>query len=60
MHPINKLLDRNEPKQKCDSGCDYFRFPHLGTACVLSDVYSVKKGELCAIYVKKEIGHATN
>ena len=49
MHPINEALDRNKPKIKCDKTCKHYRFDHLDTACVLSDVWSVKKGELCAI-----------
>jgi len=51
-HPINDLLNRIEKRKaiKCDSDCKYFMFAHLETACVLSDVYSVKKGELCFEY----------
>ena len=41
-------------KRTCDSGCKNFRFPNLETACVLSEVYSVKKGEGCYIYEPKE------
>ncbi len=45
-------LDRLEGKQKriCDQGCKNYMFDHLDTACVLSEVYSVKKGEGCYIY----------
>ena len=53
MHKINEVLDRNLPKKACDSGCPNYRFDHLDTACVLSDVYSVKKGQQCAIYAEE-------
>jgi hypothetical protein len=59
MHPINKQLDKNEPKQKCDSNCKYFTFHHLDTACVLSDVFSVRQGALCAIYKKTTVTNNT-
>ncbi len=52
MHPLNAILDKNEPKKKCDKSCDNFRFDHLDTACCLSSVFSVKKNELCAIHTK--------
>jgi len=48
MHPIAELLDRDEPKKTCGSSCENYRFDHLDCACVLSDVFSVNKGELCA------------
>ena len=46
---INKMFGKLEGKQpvKCNETCKYFKFPHLETACVLSDVYSVRKGGLC-------------
>lgn len=49
------ILDRLEGKEKriCDKGCEYFRFPHRITACVLSEVFSVRKGEECYIYEDK-------
>ena len=49
------ILDKAEGKKKryCDNGCVNFRFPHLDTACVLSEVYSVKQGEGCYIYKEK-------
>jgi len=53
MHPINEALDRGMKKKPCDSGCPYYRFDHLDVPCVLSDVYSVKKGQPCAIYEEK-------
>jgi uncharacterized protein YutD len=51
---ICNKLDKLEGKIKitCDAGCKYFKFPHLETACVLSEVYSVKKGGGCYIYDK--------
>jgi hypothetical protein len=55
-HPICTKLDILEGKQPkiCDDGCRYYSFPHLETACVLSEVYSVRKGEPCYIYAVKE------
>ena len=55
MHKINQVLDMNEEKLPCDSGCKHYRFDHLDCACVLSEVYSVKKGEMCAIYAEQAI-----
>lgn len=51
-HPICDALDRAEGNEKriCDSGCKHYRFDHLDVACVLSEVYSVKKGAGCYIY----------
>jgi len=48
-------LDRLEGKVKrnCDKNCKNFKFPHLDTACVLSEVYSVKQNEGCYIYEEK-------
>lgn len=50
-HPINDKLDKNEGKTKktCNSECNYYAFPNLDRACVLSDVYSVLKGQGCYI-----------
>ncbi len=50
-------LDKMDGKEKriCDSGCKNFRFPHLERACVLSEVYSVKKGEGCYIYEQEKM-----
>lgn len=55
-HPICDALDRKEGKKAtpCSSECKNWRFPHLETACVLSEVYSVKKGEPCYIFEQKE------
>ena len=52
MHPINRALDKNKPKRNCSKECKNFKFPHRDTACVLSDVYSVKIGEPCAIFAE--------
>ena len=54
--PILDLLDRLERKdpKKCNSGCIHYRFDHLERACILSEVYSVKKGEPCYIYEAKK------
>ena len=49
---ISETMDRIAGKKKhvCDESCKYWRFPHLDTACVLSSVFSVRKGEMCAEY----------
>jgi hypothetical protein len=39
---------------KCSNACEYFKFPHLKNACVLSDVFSVEQGELCYSYKAKQ------
>jgi hypothetical protein len=54
---ICNTLDRIEGKKskKCDSGCKNHMFPHLDNACVLSDVYSVRKNEPCYIYEIKTL-----
>lgn len=46
-------LLEGKKKRACDKGCKNFFFPHLATACVLSEVYSVRKGEGCYIYEDK-------
>jgi len=48
-HPINDLLNRiaGRKTEPCTDKCEYWRFPHLETACELSDVFSVKQGEPC-------------
>jgi len=53
--PICDLLDRLEGKvsRNCDSGCKNYMFDHLDNACVLSEVYSVKKNKPCYIYEVK-------
>jgi hypothetical protein len=51
-HPINDAINKAEGREghTCDDGCKYWKFPHLDTACELSDVFSVNKGELCYEY----------
>ncbi len=51
----NKLAKKvGMRKKRCDKGCEYFKFPHLKNACVLSVVYSVNKGDGCYIYKAKK------
>lgn len=54
---ICNILDRAEGKKakKCDKDCKNYKFDHLDRACVLSEVYSVKKNEPCYIYEIKTI-----
>ena len=53
---ICNKLDQIEGKEKkhLDDGCKYILFPQNKTACCLSEVYSVKKGEDCYIYETTE------
>jgi len=55
-NPICDIFDRLEGKKTrvCDEGCKNWKFPHLENACVLSEVFSVQKGEGCFIYEAKE------
>jgi len=55
-HPINDLLNRAEGRKavNCNESCKYWKFPHLETACILSEVFSVPKGQPCFEYVPKE------
>jgi len=55
-HPINDIINRAEGRKAvpCNETCKYWRFPNRDKACVLSDVFSVKKGEPCFEYVPKE------
>lgn len=55
-HPINDLLNRVWKRKTiiCSDECRNWKFPHLETACVLSDVFSVKKGEPCYEFKPKE------
>jgi hypothetical protein len=48
-HKICEMLDRANGKKAipCNHRCRHWMFPHLDRACVLSEVYSVCKGELC-------------
>ena len=49
-------LDEVMTKHVCDESCKYWRFTHLDTACVLSPVFSVPKGEMCAEYTPNKDG----
>ena len=46
-------------KHSCDNTCKYYEkaFEHNEKACVLSDVFSVKKGEMCSTYELKTKQH---
>lgn len=48
-HLINDVLNRIEGRRTvpCNDQCRHWKFPHLETACVLSDVFSVKKDVPC-------------
>lgn len=54
MNKINKNLEEVHgiKKVKCSNKCKYYEtaFEHNEKACVLSDVFSVKKGELCSTF----------
>ena len=54
-HIIDDKLNKAEGKKKqvCDEGCKYWSFPHLEIPCVLSGVFSVRKGCGCYNYVKE-------
>ena len=51
-HPKNDMINIIEGREpmKCNKTCEYWAFPHLNRACVLSDVFSVLKGENCYEY----------
>ena len=55
-HKINDLLNIIEGKTPvpCTDKCKYWKFPHLDTACELSSVFSVAKGQLCFEFETKE------
>jgi len=55
MNKINEVLDRKSKKKNCDSTCKNYTFDHLNVACVLSDVYSVPKGNPCAIHSQIDV-----
>ena len=50
----NEHIDaiNKDKKQPCTDKCENYQkaFGHRDRACVLSDVYSVKRGELCSIF----------
>ena len=52
-HPINDAINKAEGREAvpCSETCKYWQFPNLDTACVLSPVFSVKKGMPCFEYV---------
>lgn len=56
-HKINDVLNKAEGKLPvpCNENCEFFAFPHLDRACILSEVYSVNKGELCYEFKSKNI-----
>lgn len=54
-HPLCIKLNKTEglvPKP-CTDKCEYWKYPCLKTACILSDVFSVRKGELCYEFKEK-------
>jgi len=55
-HPINDAINVLEGRKPvpCNETCKYWTFPNLDTACVLSEVFSVKKGEPCFEYKRLE------
>jgi hypothetical protein len=58
MDKICEMIDtvNQVKKEKCTSECKYYEkaFDHNVKACTLSDVYSVKKGELCSTFERKK------
>ncbi len=60
-HLINDKLNKLEGKKlvNCNETCKYWEFPHLETACILSDVFSVRKGKPCYEY-QEEIKNGDN
>lgn len=55
-HPLNDVFNRLENRKPvpCNDGCEYWQFPHLPCACVLSEVFSVNKEELCFEFTPKK------
>ena len=62
VHPTSVALDRIEGKEAvaCNPECEYWKFPHLETACVLSGVFSVRKGQPCFEFKTKKRGDNKN
>jgi len=60
-HLMNDVLNRIEGRKTtpCNDQCRYWQFPHLETACVLSDVFSVKKDEPCFEFEPKKENNKT-
>ena len=54
-HLRNNVIKRIEGKHpvECNKSCKYWKFPHLDIACVLSEVFSVRKGVYCFEYTPK-------
>lgn len=52
MHKIIEIIDHHATKKKCDKSCKHYTvaFEHRERACILSDVYSVNKGQLCSTH----------
>jgi len=52
----NVIIDIMDGREAvpCSDECKYFAFPRLDRACVLSDVYSVRKGEMCFTFEKAQ------
>lgn len=55
MHPLNKKISKTlkQEPHKCTDKCKYWAFSHRESACILSDVFSVEKGEMCYEFNKK-------
>lgn len=55
-HPINDAINRAEGRKAvpCNETCKYWTFPNADSPCILSDVFSVKKGEPCFEYVPRK------
>jgi len=56
-HPTLDLLNRKWGVKPvpCSKECEYFKFPHLKRACVLSDVFSVLQGKPCCEFKPKNL-----
>jgi hypothetical protein len=46
---LNNWIDRETPGRKCGKWCKYHKpdWTHRDTRCILSDVFSVRVGEIC-------------
>ena len=56
-HIINDRLNilAGRKAVPCNDKCEYWKFPHLDTACELSSVFSVAKGQPCYEFKEKVI-----
>lgn len=58
-HPVDQRLDQYFAKitgmevTLCSERCKYWRFPHLDRPCVLSEVFSVRRGKPCFKFVDR-------